>query len=71
MLITTDKKNITTDDLEKLGVNSVAYIKKKVVNNRKMWFIYAAEGTELAYTDDENKAISLVIDNELIPVSVH
>ena len=54
-----------------MGVNSVAYIKKKIVANRKMWFIYAAEGTELAYTDDENKAISLVIDNELIPVSVH
>jgi len=71
VLIKTDKKDITTDDLAKLGVNSVAYIKKKIVDNRKMWFIYAAEGTELAYTDDENKAISLVIDNELIPVSVH
>lgn len=64
-------KNITADDLAKLGVNSIAYIRQKVVENRQMWFIYAAEGTELAYTDDENKAISLVIDNELIPVSVH
>ena len=71
MLIQTDKKNITPDDLAKLGVNSIAYIKKKIVDHRKMWFIYAAEGTELAYTDDENKAISLVLDNELVPVSVH
>ncbi|MBR4126644.1 MAG: DUF1150 family protein [Alphaproteobacteria bacterium] len=66
-----DKKNITVEDLAKMGVNTVAYIKKKIVDQRKMWFIYAAEGTELAYTDDENKAISLAIDNELIPVSVH
>ncbi|MBO4520509.1 MAG: DUF1150 family protein [Alphaproteobacteria bacterium] len=66
-----DKKDITADDLAKLGVNTVAYIRKKIIDHHKMWFIYAAEGTELAYTDDENKAISLVIDNELIPVSVH
>ena len=71
MLFSMDKKNITADDLAKMGVNSIAYIKKKIVDHRDMWFIYAAEGTELAYTDDENKAISLVIDNELVPVSVH
>ncbi|MBR1945979.1 MAG: DUF1150 family protein [Alphaproteobacteria bacterium] len=71
MLFSMDKKDITADDLAKLGVNTVAYIKQKIVDHRKMWFIYAAEGTELAYTDDENKALSLVIDNELIPVSVH
>ena len=71
MLFSVDKKNITADDLAKLGVNSVAYIKKKIVDRKNMWFIYAAEGTELAYTDDENTAISLVIDNELVPVSVH
>lgn len=71
MLFSLSKKNISADDLAKLGVNTVAYIKQKIVDRRKMWFIYAAEGTELAYTDDENKAISLVIDNELIPVSVH
>lgn len=71
MLFSVDKKNITVEDLAKMGVNTVAYIKKKIVDQRKMWFIYAAEGTELAYTDDENKAISLAIDNELIPVSVH
>ena len=71
MLFSVDKKNITAEDLAKMGVNTVAYIKKKIVDQRKMWFIYAAEGTELAYTDDENKAISLAIDNELVPVSVH
>lgn len=66
-----ENKTMTTDDLAKLGVNTIAYIKKRIVDERQMWFIYAAEGTELAYTDDEKKAISLVIDNELIPVSVH
>ncbi len=71
MLIKTDKKEFTIDDLAGLGVNSIAYIRKKVVDNRKLWFVHAAEGTQLACTDDEKKAISLVIDNELIPVSVH
>lgn len=64
-------KDFTAEDLEKMGVNSVAYIRRKIVDNRPFWFVYAAEGTELAYTNDENKAISLVLDNELIPVSVH
>ena len=71
MLFSFDGKDITLDDLAELGVNTVAYIKKKIVDHRNMWFIYAAEGTELAYTDDESKAVSLAIDNELIPVSVH
>ena len=64
-------KDITTNDLAKLGVNSIAYIKKQVVDEKNFWYIYAAEGTELAYTDDQNKAISLVLENELVPVSVH
>ena len=64
-------KDITAEDLAKIGVNSVAYIRQKVVDDKDMWFVYAAEGTELAYTDDKNKAISLILDNELIPVSVH
>lgn len=68
MMIT---KDITTDDLAKLGVNSIAYIKERIVDDRSLWFIYAAEGTQLACTDDKNKAISLVLDNELVPVSVH
>lgn len=64
-------RDITAEELAKIGVNSVAYIRQRVVDNKDMWFIYAAEGTELAYTDDKNKAISLILDNELIPVSVH
>lgn len=64
-------RDITAEELAKIGVNSVAYIRRRVVDNKDMWFVYAAEGTELAYTDDKNKAISLILDNELIPVSVH
>lgn len=62
---------ISTDELARLGVDSVAYVRSKVVDNRKMWFVYAAQGAELACTDDENQAISLIFDNKLIPVSVH
>lgn len=71
MPATAIEKIITADDLAEMGVNSVAYIRPKTVDDRKMWFVYAAEGTELACTDDENEAISMAIDNELIPVSVH
>ena len=62
---------ISTDELARLGVDSVAYVRSKVVDNRKMWFFYAAQGAELACTDDENQDISLIFDNKLIPVSVH
>lgn len=64
-------KKMTVDDLAKWGVDSVAYIKKRLVADKSMWYIYAAEGTELACADNENAAVSLVVDNELIPVSVH
>ena len=63
-------KDITNDDLARMGVNSVAYIRKRVVDNKDFWYVYAAEGTELARTDDEQTAVSLVLDNELMPVSV-
>ena len=36
---------ISTDELARLGVDSVAYVRSKVVDNRKMWFVYAAQGT--------------------------
>ena len=62
---------ISTDELARLGVDSVAYVKTKIVGDRKKWFVYAAQGTELACTGDEDQAISLIFDNKLIPVSVH
>ena len=40
MLFSFDGKDITLDDLAELGVNTVAYIKKKIVDHRNMWFIY-------------------------------
>ena len=35
-------KKMTTDDLAKLGVNSIAYIKKRLVADKSLWYIYAA-----------------------------
>lgn len=67
-----EKTTPSPDELAALGVNTIAYIKKKIVGEKScLWFIYAAEGTELAYTNDKEKAISLVLDNQLVPVSVH
>lgn len=64
-------RNISTDDLQKLGMPKVAYLKPVVMNGTRAYAIHAADGTPMALAADRDLAIEAVIDNEMLPTSVH
>lgn len=64
-------RDISTDDLQKLGLPSVAYLKPVMMNGSMAYAIHAADGTQMALAADRALAIAAVIENEMYPTSVH
>lgn len=51
--------------------SKVAFIKRDMYEGKKMWLIYAADGTKIAATDDRDFAFIMAKQNDFIPQSVH
>lgn len=51
--------------------SNVAFIKNDMYEGKKMWLIYAADGTKIAATDDRDFAFIMAKQNDFIPQSVH
>ncbi len=64
-------RDISLDDLQKLGMPSVAYLKPVMMNGTAAYAIHAADGTPMALAADRQLAIEAVIENEMLPTSVH
>lgn len=64
-------REISLDDLQKLGMPSVAYLKPIMMNGERAYAIHAADGTQMALAADRALAIAAVIENEMYPTSVH
>lgn len=58
-------------DFAELGLDDVAYVKAVTINGRPGFTIHAADGTPMAMTNDHDLAIAAVIQNDLLPMSVH
>lgn len=54
-----------------LGLYSVAYIKPKWLDGRRMWVVHAADGTELGGMFAPEIALSACLQNDLEALSVH
>lgn len=64
-------RDISTEDLMKLGMPSVAYLKPVLSNGVVVYAIHAADGTPMAMAADRNLAIAAVLENEMHPTLVH
>lgn len=64
-------RNISEDQLAKLGLPHLAYLKPVMMNGEAAYAIHAADGTHMAMVADRNLAIAAVIQNEMFPTSVH
>jgi hypothetical protein len=64
-------REISTDQLQKLGMPSVAYLKPVLVNGAMGYAIHAADGTPMAVAADRDIAIAVILDNEMHPTWVH
>ncbi|MDF2766876.1 MAG: hypothetical protein K0S81_3871 [Rhodospirillales bacterium] len=71
MNLTTEVRNISTQDLAALGMQDIAYVKPALHQGEPAFAVHAADGTLVAMTATRIAAELLVRNSELEPVSVH
>jgi len=66
-----DIRHLSEEQLAKLGVAQIAYIKPVVLNGVHGFAIHAADGTAMAVAEDREVADAAIRQHEMFPVSVH
>ncbi len=66
-----DIRSLSPEQLGKLGVAQVAYVKPVVVNGTAGFAIHAADGTPMALAGDRAVAVAAINQHEMHAVSVH
>lgn len=71
MVMRLDIHSITAEQLGKLGVSQIAYIKPVTVNGAHVFAIHAADGTPMAVSEDQASAVAAIVQHEMFPSLVH
>jgi hypothetical protein len=66
-----DPHRISAEDLGRLGVSQIAYVKSVVVNGATAFAIFAADGTPMAVAGDQAVAIGAIRQHDMEPALVH
>lgn len=66
-----DIRHISEQQLAALGVSHIAYLKPVVVNGVQGIAIHAADGTPMAVAGTRDIATAVVVEHEMLPLSVH
>jgi len=66
-----DIRHISTQELARLGMQQIAYVKPVVVNGAAAFAIHAADGTPMAIADGLEVAIAAIVQHEMVPAQVH
>jgi len=66
-----DIRHLSADQLAKLGVAQIAYVKPVVVNGAMGFAIHAADGTAMAIAGDRDVAVAAIHQHEMHAMSVH
>jgi len=66
-----DIRHLSVDQLARLGVSQIAYVKPVMMNGSPAFAIHAADGTPMAVTGNREVAISAIIQHEMLPTLVH
>ena len=66
-----DIRHLSVEDLARLGVSQIAYVKPVMMNGSPAFAIHAADGTPMAVTGNREVAISAIIQHEMLPTLVH
>jgi hypothetical protein len=64
-------RDISPEQLQQLGMPSIAYFKPVMVKGTPAYAIHAADGTPMAVAADRDLAIAVVLENEMHPTWVH
>ena len=63
--------SMSLHDFTEWGVREVAYIKPVEMNGRTVYAIFAANGRQLAVTENLDAAHGLLFQNDLEPFNLH
>ena len=66
-----DIRHLSAEQLGRLGVAQIAYVKPVRVDGNTAYAIHAADGTPMALTDDRDVAIAAVQKHEMVATLVH
>ena len=66
-----DVRHITPDQLQRLGIAQIAYVKPVMLNGAAMFAIHAADGSPMAVAEDRALALAAIVEHEMIPTLVH
>lgn len=62
---------ITAEQLGKLGVSQIAYVKPVLYNGARAFAIHAADGTPMAVASDQASAMAAIMEQEMVAAQVH
>jgi len=66
-----DIRHLSTEELARLGMAQIAYVKPVMMNGAPAFSIHAADGTPMAVAGDRDVAISAILQHEMLPTLVH
>jgi len=66
-----DIRHLTEEQLAKLGLSQIAYVRQVVVDGTPGFAIHAADGTPMALAGDRNVAVAAILQHEMVPALVH
>ncbi len=64
-------RELSSQDFLLLGIDDIAYVKKGLVDEREVYVIHSADGTEITSLPSRDIAFAAVRQNGLEPLSVH
>ena len=70
-MVVLDIRNLTVEQLARLGMSQIAYVKPVLVNGTVAYAIHAADGTPMALAGDRDLAVAAILEHELMPSLVH
>jgi hypothetical protein len=66
-----DIRHLTEEQLAKLGLSQIAYVRQVVVDGTPGFAIHAADGTPMALAGDRDVAVAAILQHEMVPALVH
>ncbi len=64
-------RHISAQEFALLGMQHMAYVKRKIADDQVVFAIHAADGTEVAVLSSRDAALATIRQHELEPMSVH
>ena len=66
-----DIRKLSPEELGRLGVSQIAYVKTVQVDGTAMTAIHAADGRPMAIAETYDGAIAAILQHEMMPILVH